>query len=164
MSSGTQSETVIATFSALRIGFVLLVYFAMAGILIFAWLGPSEGTIDRVFHHGMYRAYATVVGTAAYLYFVPKLLSLLKLILFEKSKALWLEGCQLVYLSKRFFCVAHADVECVRIKEFGPGSRKMVGISILLKNGTERVLPTATLSEAAEIIFKRVEDWSLGIQ
>lgn len=134
---------------------ILSLFFLMAAVLISGWYSPKEDFISHIFHHGIYRPYATIVGTGFFLILLPRLLMVLNQVLFDHMRAVWIEDNCLVYLNKRHFMVRGIDISSISVEPFG--RYKQTGITVRLKNGGQRILPTGTLSERADVILDRIK-------
>ncbi len=155
-SSDNISRDVIAKYASSKAIISLLFLFGIYPILAASWYSPTEPILYHVIHHGIFRAYATIVGSIFALILLPMLLRALWQVLFDGLRAIWIVNGTLVYMNRHFFSVKCAEIISVStglIDRYG-----QIGLILRLRSGQEKLLPARLLSEPANVIADRLKD------
>jgi hypothetical protein len=80
--------------------------------------------------------------------------TVLRLVLFCRARALWVEGAAFVYLSRIFFSVRCEDVVEVASGVFERSGKPC--IHFRMRNGSRKAVPTLPLAEPAAVIVDRL--------
>ena len=120
------------------------IYFDGGHVLEFAEAPPRRPFLPILFV-GWACAAITLFASAA----------LLKRILSGNLDALWIEDGQLIFFHRWVF-----NVRCSDIEEISRGDSEGVrrkGIILRIRDGSEKVIPTAALKEAKDIVLSRLK-------
>lgn len=95
-----------------------------------------------------------LVAWAGSLYFCFLVPYVLKSLIFESGRALWIERGKLIFLNRRFLSANCDEIEKLSFSRDKRGEL----IVVHLKNGQRKVFPTASLEESGEAIMYQLTD------
>jgi hypothetical protein len=90
------------------------------------------------------------------LFLIWILIVLLKRVLFDAGRALWIENGKIIFLHKWNISVACSEVAQIKTGIYGRFHR--AGIFLNLRNGTRKVIPTGSLKESEDLIVARLKE------
>lgn len=160
METCDSTPQVIARYSALKSSIVIAAGMGLILLLYAPWFW-GEG-IEYLRRHSQW-AILLVIAWIAGIPMFFMLLAALRQLIFKKCTAVWVEGNDIIYLDRRFLRVQKRNVERLESTLFTGFGVKGHMISIYLRNGGVRSIPTTILSESTEVVLAKLKE-ALGKQ
>jgi len=154
------ATTTIAHFSKLRaLAFVIGGLLLVAIVLAVTLRHPAEiSLIDYLAAKDVYVLPMVVIGWLAVSLLTVRLLLILRQILFEQARAIWIENGRVHYMNTRLDTVFRKlpldRIESVKIEPMG--RMRPLGIVMKLKAGDRRAVPIWILAESGDVVLDRL--------
>jgi len=150
-----EHREVVATYSFRKAFSALLVPLFFGCIFLFGWYDFATDPAGFS-HFGVYSTYALFFCSVCYLLWLPQIVWSFQQIFFDKKSAVWIESGNLIFMNPHFFKVRCSDVVSISLEQFG--RYKQSGITILLKDGRKKVVPTGLLTVPIDKIVNRLRE------
>ena len=87
------------------------------------------------------------------------MLVIMKRVLFENCKALWMDKGKIIFLHKWNFSAASKDIMSITVGTYGRFNR--TGIFLLTRDGTKKIVPIGSLEEPDSVVIARLKECAL---
>ena len=153
----TKERLVLARFSIGKtIPVVILAWLMLAALFWVTTPHDSRSLLEFLWSKGAFWVLFNPIGWLAGIAMAFLLLAVMSQLIFDRRRALWICGDDIVYLNSRFM-----SVQRNRISKISIGSSRahgLPGIILELTNGNTKRIPIATLSETGEAILFRLKE------
>lgn len=152
---GSPGRLVIAQFSTCKTtGFLIG---GVIGLIVLFWITThhdSGSLFDSIRSTGEIWVFLVPVAWIGGIAFGLMELALLNQLVFDNRRAVWIKGDKIIYLNPLFMSVRRSEIS--NISNGSVGRHKSSAIVLELKNGGQKYIPIAALSEPAEPVLVRL--------
>jgi hypothetical protein len=145
----------IARFATTRAVAYCVLCFALVGACLTFFTYLILGGSDFVRTHGVVWLFFLVIGWIAGVVALLLVLTVLRLIVFSDSLAVWTNEDDIIYVSKRLVSARKDQIASVSLGAFGRSDTPAVVLR--LQDGSAEFIPVGLLSEEPSIIVKRLQ-------
>lgn len=118
----------------------LLCMVGASGFIVYQWIDVvNAALLSRPYYPGNGLIYVTIL----LIVFIPILYAGIRQVLFDGRRAIWVQDGDVIYLDRRYFCVACANIAAMTMAY---NNRNQEGIEMTLKDGTKKFLLTGGLT------------------
>jgi hypothetical protein len=154
LADAKNKRETIAVYSAWTSFPAMLVLLGFALVFIYGWF-DIEIKRTGFFGGGIYATYALTIGSIFYVLLLPLLWKILRQMVFDGRRVIWIEDGCLVYLGPDYLTVPCSDISTLSLSY---NSRNQEGVELVLSDGNKKFLPTGGLASSGDVIGKRLRE------
>jgi hypothetical protein len=157
MKRDQSKKITIARFSGPKavLGIVIGLSLVIA-CLAYTFYSPDGELISSIRAHGVVWLYLLPLCWLCGAVLIILFAALMRQMLFDDLRAIWIEGGAVIYLDKRWFSVACAEIHDIHLGTFG--RMKFRGIVLELGNGTSKSIPLGIVGEPGATVVARLHE------